>query len=239
MQDHELVEIIQKATILSISDRQFLVDTMDRLSILEKFKFKTAILDEDLKTLSTSLKLLHLKFPAAPVIKKEDEGILGKISSFFKPKVTPKLLSPSSLSNNVLMSGVQPQPLDIRSITPLVSPLQLTFAEQIALLPTDTFANINTTQLESTLQTFLERIDIVFEKVNSLECRRDCFATFMQSPLFRAYMTTAMTAIDQVEIEPRESVLDILARTNQNYLNKAQFETTSSLISHLRHVCSV
>jgi hypothetical protein len=237
MYDQDLIDLINTTTLLNNTDKDYLFHVFGQLSVLEKFKLKSSLAINDTKSILIFLQLLKLKFPIA--VKTKGNTIFDKIGEFINPTPEVKPVSESILTKSSEIGSAVPRPLVAKNKIDLIDLNSFSSLEQLLIIRPDHLFVVNKDQIELVMQRFLEKLDRMFETVSSMDFRRNWLATFLQSPLFTAYMNTGITALKNPDIEPRKIILDTLHQTNKAYLNKDQFEMASIITNHIRHLCGV
>lgn len=237
MYDQDLIDFINTTTLLNNSDKDYLFHIFGQLSTLEKFKLKSSLSINDTKSILVFLQLLKLKFPIA--VKVKGDSIFDKIGEFISPTPELKPVSESILTKSSEIGSSIPRPLVPKNKIELNDLNNFTSLEQLLIIRPEHLFVVNKDQSEIVMQRFLGKLDQMFETINSMDFRRNWLATFLQSPLFTAYINTGITALKNPDIEPRKIILDTLHQANKIYLNNSQFEMASIITNHIRHLCGV
>lgn len=237
MFDQEILANLKTTTAINSEDKFFLGEILTRLTPLEKFKLRTALNSDQTNSLLTFIQLVKLKFPQQS--KPKQTGLLGKINQLINPPKIQKIVSPSILSQPNAIGGPIPTAPQFASIPIFDKTDNFTSLSQLQTLNVSHLINSTEDQEDLALQKFLKRLDVMFDKVSDTQLKRGYLASYLQSPIFSAYLNTGMTALKHPEIEPRETILNTLHTANNNYLNKKKFEITSIITNHIRHLCGV
>jgi hypothetical protein len=96
--------------------------------------------------------------------------------------------------------------------------------------------NTNTDQV---VQRFLEYLSEMFDSIGNNAVRRAYYMNFLESPLFSAYMSSAITALKRDELQPRSIALNLLNQVNNQFLNLKQFTHAAMISNHLEESCVV
>jgi hypothetical protein len=237
MYDQDLIDFINTTTLLNNSDKDYLFHIFGQLSTLEKFKLKSSLSINDTKSILVFLQLLKLKFPIA--VKVKGDSIFDKIGEFISPTPELKPVSESILTKSSEIGSSIPRPLVPKNKIELNDLNNFTSLEQLLIIRPEHLFVVNKDQSEIVMQRFLGKLDQMFESINTMDFRRNWLATYLQSPLFTAYINTGITALKNPDIEPRKIILDTLHQANAIYLNNNQFEMASIITNHIRHLCGV
>ncbi len=237
MYDQDLIDLINTTTLLNNNDKDYLFQIFGQFSVLEKFKLKSSLSINDTKSVLTFMQLLKLKFPI--IVKPKGNSIFDKIGEFINPTPTTKPVSESLLTKSSEIGSSVPRPLVPNHSVVLNNLNDFSSLEQLLVLNPNHLIVVHEDQAEVVMQRFLTKLDQMFDTISLMDYKRNWLATFIQSPLFTTYMNTGITALKNPEIEPRKIILDTLHQANTAYLNSKQFEMTSIITNHIRHLCGV
>ena len=232
-----LISFINKTPYLSPGDKSFLVEKLPQMNPLDKLRVRNSVTSGQAPAILQVLQIMRAKFyqkeipPKPNLIEKVVQAILPP-----KPKVA---VAHSVLTQTNFLGGTIPKPIrddkvkPFNSIGELYNPVQLAFLNAKHI----TFdLNSNTEQI---IQNFLETLTEAFSKVENVDLKRCYFMNFVQSPLFKSYVNTGLTALRHPELEPAKIRLNLLYQINTNYLNNKQFQFASIICNHLRNLCGV
>lgn len=93
--------------------------------------------------------------------------------------------------------------------------------------------------VEQVLHEFFVKTEKMFRASKDIKERRDYMMTFLQSQLFTSYLNTGLTALRHPEIRPRNTILNTLHKTNDQYLSKKQFQYAALVSHHIRGLAVV
>lgn len=232
-----LVELISNTTFLSQGDIQFLLERVKDMSALEKLKLQQSLVHNQAPAILQSLQLMRAKFFEGETEKKPD--LITKITSALIPKKPKKPVSTSILTQPYYLGSEPPLAIKDTSVSSLNSlnefyhPFQLSFLNSSHI---NFSLNQNGDQIT---QSFLNKVDETFEKIESISVRRSYFMCFLQSPLFAAYMQTGLTALRHPELEPSKIILNLLYQINPSYLSNKQFSQAATISNHIRGLAGV
>ena len=171
-------------------------------------------------------------------IPKQPDAITKVINAVIPPK-PKKVISFSILGQAQLLGGPTPQAVTTDKVPVIQGLADFTHPAQLSQLqPSHVTFNIND-NTDQIIQTFIKKLDNVFEKIPSLNVRRCYFMNFLQSPLFGGYLNTGLTALRHPELEPPKIILNLLYQIDPNYLNNKQFVQAATISNHIRGLCGL
>lgn len=235
--DKQLQALIQNTPHLSAGDKSFLLEKIVMMSPLDKLKLRQSIETGVAPSILQQLQLTRAKFFDQEIPKPID-AITKVINSVMPPK-PKKVISFSVLSQPNLLGGPVPQAVTTDKVSTIQNLSQFNNPAQLSQLhPSHISFNIND-NADQTIQSFLNQLDNVFEKIPSLNIRRCYFMNYLQSPLFSGYLNTGLTALRHPELEPAKIILNLLYQIDPNYLNTNQFVQAAKISNHLRGLCGI
>jgi hypothetical protein len=231
--DIEILDLISKSTHLTDGDKSYLAEQVTKLSPIEKLKLKHSLISGSAPSILINLESIRKKFFVSETPKPVNP-ISNAITSLFKPKVST-IVSNSFLNQPVLLGGKIPHlPPVNSSIKPLNKLSEINSLDQLKILTPDLVNFTLYENIEYELQNFYHKTTELFEKINSIESRRNYFLNFLSSPLFKAYINTGLTALRHPELQPSSIILNTMYQIDSKYLNNSQFKTTSNISGSLR-----
>ena len=232
--DQALLELIQNSPILLDFEKAYLAEKIPVLGPLDKLKSKKALMANTTPEVIVKFRKTRQEFVESE--KAASEAAVKEASAkkgFFAGNKPKEILAHSILANPGILGTPTPRP-------PQVPPQPLKSLESVVnlnQLNSLTPAHVNFAAGQNAGQTirgFLDTLTREFDKIPDPFQKRNYFALFLSSPLFRAYLNTGLTALKHDEIKPRNTVLNTMQRIDPRFLNRAQFEYTAEISSGLR-----
>lgn len=234
--DQILINSIHESSFLSDSDKDFLVSRLTQMSPIEKLKLKHKIASGQIPEVLQILQQTRVQFFESEKPKEKD--LITKIAqTIFKPE-KPKPVSTSLLASPQLLGTNPPQPIIQRSAPNFGNLSEFQSLEQLFLL-NNNHLTLEIANWEQIFNTFLTKLETLFEKCGGVAIQRNYFMTFLQSPLFGNYINTGLTALRHPELQPTTIILNILYQIDNKNLNGNQFKFAALLCNHLRSLCSL
>jgi hypothetical protein len=237
MQKHqEIIDLINKSTILNNGDKEFMVEMIDTLSPLERLKLEGSLMSNTAPDLLNTINMMRASFFKQETAPKPD--FITKMVQKLSPPPMRKILSHSVLNQPAYLGGQLPQPYKAPHVNFPTLAEFVNLAELNSLTPHHVIFNLNDNS-DQVITQFYQKLDHLFEPIVDVTVRRAYFMMFLQSPLYACYMDTGMTALRHPEITPASIVLNRLQQIHPKYLNTKQFQIASKICAHLRILCSI
>ena len=233
--DQALLELIQNSPILLDFEKAYLAEKIPVLGPLDKLKSKKALMANMTPEVILKFRKTRQEFVEAEKAESEAQAkAAANKQGFFAATPKPKeILAHSILANSGIIGTPSPRP-------PQVPPQPISSLEGVASLNqlnslTPQHVNFGVgLNGGQTVRKFLEVVGGEFDKIPDPFQKRNYFALFLASPLFRAYLNTGLTALKHQEIKPRNTVLNTMQRIDPRFLNRTQFEYAAEISSGLR-----
>ncbi len=233
--NQQLTQLINQTQFLSIGDKDFLFEKMTEMTSLEKLKLQTQLERGEAPAILQSLQSLRGKFFESEKPPRQPDIITKAIQKIF-PKPQPKPISLSVLAQEQVLGGPIAQPI-ISGKSPILKRLnEFTDLEQLIQINVQHVTFDLNQNIEQNMHIFLMKLDELFTKVDNVVMRRNYYMNFVQSPLFKGYLHTGLTAFRHPELEPRKIALNLLYQINTNYQNNQQFRQAAIISSHIRRL---
>jgi hypothetical protein len=233
LNDQAIIEMIRKSPILMEPEKNYLIDKVLVMGPLDKLKTKKALTTNTTPDLVLEFrKTAHVFIDKEQEEQKKSEQLANK-SMFGKSNEPRIIVAHSLLSQPTLLGGPTPAPapsapIRITSLDDIKEPYQLN-----SLIPEIVSYGINENG-EQSIRNFLEKMEIKITAIPDISIKRNMFALFLQSPLFRVYINTGITALKHPEIKPKNTVLNTMQKIDGRFMNRSQFELTTLISSGLR-----
>ncbi len=234
--DQAIIDLIQKSPILVDPEKGYLIDKIPAMGPLQKLKTK-----KNLVMNTTPDLILEFRKTRAKFIKQEkaSQAKPAESGGFFKPKPEEKkIVSSSVLGNPRLLGGPSPKPArlqfkQLRSLADVSDPTSLN-----SLIPPHVSFSINENG-DQKIHSFIEKISEQLSTLQNPNEKRNYLALYLQSPLFRAYSHTGLTALKHPEIKPANTILNTIQKIDRRFLNRKQFEYASEITNAIRTNCGL
>lgn len=240
--DNLLITSIKSTTILSTTEKEFVLTRLTKFDHLDKFKLKRYLLINDERTVKEIYRSIRDK------IIREEAGIQflesqkgGNKNQKLVEKLTPKPdtrnvpVASSVLSDIDYLGHEIPLPPQVRG-EPFKELVFFSSLNQLSLLESSHVTFSLDDNAIVLVQKFLNRLTELFGREVELKDKRSYFRLFMRSPLFNCYLNTGITALRHKEIEPRKIVLNLIYQTDPIYLNYNQFEYIAIISNHIKEL---
>jgi len=233
----EIRNLINQSNFLSIGDKDFLLDQITKMSPVDKLQLKHSLSIGQAPRLLETLQKMRAKFMASENPKAP--GLIDKIvQTVFKP-ATPRVISSSILNQTQLIGQTPPQAPTLGRIPTLNRLNEFTLLEQLNQLSVAHIISNTSENADQVIHQFFEKLDQLFNKVNSLITRRGLFMLFLESPMFGSYMNTGLTALRHPELQPTSIILNTLYQIDGKHLNNKQFSQAASISNYIRTLCGL
>lgn len=233
----EIRSLINNSSFLSPGDKDFLITKLEKMSPVDKLQLKHSLSIGQAPRLLDTLQKMRSKFMATESPKTPD--IITKIvQTVFKP-TPPKIISASILNQPHLIGSQAPTAPPIGRIPTLNRLSEFSQLEQLNQLSTVHINSNNGENADQIIRQFFDKLDNLFDKINSLITRRNVFMLFLESPLFGAYMNTGLTALRHPELQPSSIILNTLYQIDAKHMNNKQFNQAASISSYVRTLCGL
>ena len=232
--------LIAQSNFISESDKSFLIANLDGMKPLDRLQLEQTLMSGMVPESLQQIARLRQQFMAkeAP---KGNPDIITKFIQSVAPPAQKVLLSQSILLKPHLSGTPTPQPF-VPNPMPAVIPSLTQFNhlnQLITLNPAHVTFGVSD-PIEQIINDFLSKIDKMFGTLPDMITKRSYLMSFMQSMLFRIYLSTGETALRHPELQPRSVALNQMYQIdNRKYLNKNQFQYTSRIINHLRSLVAL
>jgi len=235
-----LENLITQSGFISDIDKTFLISNILEMSPLDKLHLEQTLLSGMVPESLQHIAQLRQQFLSKEIPKK-DSDVLSKLIQKVAPSAPKVLISQSILLKPNFSGSPVPHP-----VTPNPMPAMITNLTQfsnltqlITLNPAHVTFGVNDPS-EQIINDFLKKLDAMFSTLQDMVIKRSHLMSFMQSILFKIYLGTGETALRHPELQPRSIALNQMYQIdNRKYLNKAQFQLTSRITSHLRNLCAL
>lgn len=232
-----LNKLIVDTPFLSNGDKDFLIQKLPNLSPLERLKLQQSLSHGQAPNILQSLQIIRARFFNSEAPKKPD--LLSQVASAIFPKKPKKVLANNILNQPQIIGGPVPQFVKVANVQPLRSLGEFYHPFQLGMLsPNHLNFGLNDSS-EIIVQSFLTKLDQIFDKIENINLRRGYFMNFVQSPLFNSYLNTGLTGLRHPELQPSNIVLNLLYQINTTYLNNKQFKAAAVICNHLRSIASL
>lgn len=239
--DNTMIRLIEQTPYLNPADKNFLVETLPQMQPLEKMRLRSSLMAGELPSILQSLQIAKASFfeKQKQENPKKSNNFLNKVSSVLHPKIQPKIISKSILTDPKLLGSSAPQAIKDQNPKPLVTLNDFYHPAQLSFLNSNHIGFGLDVNSEQILHDFLDKLTKVFDSIENVNLKRGYFMNFIQSPLFSSYINTAITALRHPELEPRNIALNLLNQINPNYLSNRQFQIAALISNHLRNLCGI
>lgn len=235
-----LHQLITQSGFISDSDKSFLILKLIEMNPLDKLHLEQNLLSGMVPESLAAIARLRQQFMKTEGPKKAPDPITKFIQSV-APQAAKVLLSQSILLKPHLSGTPAPQP-HIPNPTPAVIPnlVQFNNINQLVILnPAHLTFGVND-PVDQIINDFMKKLDAMFGALPDMVTKRSYLMMFMQSMLFRIYLSTGETALRHPELQPRAIALNQMYQIdNRKYLNKNQFQYTARIVSHIRALCAL
>jgi len=231
----ELKQRILNSSHLAKTDKDFLIASLPQLNKLELLKLEQNLIAGNKPILLNQLDLIKQKYYQS-LPKQTGSDPISKFVEKFVPKKEKKPLSYSIFSKPALLGSATPKAINTnapqpRSLQEFTDPAQLKYLHPIMI------DDLGQDGFEQKFSQFFSKIGDQFGQIDDILTRRNYFLTYMQSPLFSAYVSSGLTALKHEELKPRKISLNLLYQIDQRYLNSRQFKNAALLTNHLKTLC--
>lgn len=223
---------------LTDKEKTFLISSLPQLDKLETLKLTQNLASGNVPFLLKQVSWIKNQYQSELDKEKPSTDPISKIvRNIFPPKerkpVSFSLFSkPDRLGSKPSVAITSPAPA-ITSLLEITDPAQLKYISPLMI------DDIENTNFQQELIRFLKKCELLFQKIDSIETKRNYFLTYMKSPLFSSYISTGLTAMKHDELKPRKISLNLLYQIDSKYLNSKQFKIASQITSHLREIVSL
>jgi hypothetical protein len=232
--------LIAQSNFISDSDKAFLIANLDGMKPLDRLQLEQTLMSGMVPESLQQVARLRQQFMAKEAPKASPD-IITKFIQSVAPPAQKTMLSQSVLLKPHLSGTPTPQPF-VPNPMPAVIPSLAQFTglnQLITLNPAHVTFGVND-PVEQIINDFLNKIDKMFSTLPDMITKRSYLMSFMQSLLFRIYLSTGETALRHPELQPRSVALNQMYQIdNRKYLNKNQFQYTSRIINHLRSLAAL
>ena len=232
--------LIFQSNFISDTDKAFLHNNLAQMKPLDKLQLEQTLMSGMVPESLQQVARLRQQFMAKEAPKASPD-IITKFIQSVVPPAQKVLLSQSILLKPHLSGTPTPQPF-VPNPMPAVIPSLTQFNnlnQLITLNPAHVTFGVSD-PIEQTINDFLAKIDKMFSSLPDMITKRSYLMSFMQSMLFRIYLSTGETALRHPELQPRSVALNQMYQIdNRKYLNKNQFQYTSRIINHLRSLAAL
>jgi hypothetical protein len=170
---------------------------------------------------------------------KQDDGLLGKLQGIFQNNKPPEPVTQSIMTQPQILGGPAVQPVRNQPVGPLNTLEDFTHPAQLSQLHARHITFDLNTNTDQVVQRFLDYLSDMFNSIENTTVRRAYYMNFLESPLFSAYMSSAITALKRDELQPRSIALNLLNQVNNQFLNLKQFSHAAMISNHLRNLCGI
>ncbi len=235
-----LQNLITQSGFIADTDKGFLIRNLDSMKPLDRLQLEQSLMGGMVPESLQQVARLRQKFIAKEAPKAAPDMLTKFIQSVAPP--APKVLLSQSILLKPHQSGTptptpfvpNPVPGTITNLSQFSSLNQL-----ITLSPAHVSFSVND-PIEQIINEFLEKVDKMFVTLPDMVTKRSYLMSFMQSILFRIYLSTGETALRHPELQPRSVALNQMFQIdNRKYLNKNQFQFTSKIVNHLRSLAAL
>lgn len=236
--DQTIVELIQKSPILMGPEKNYLIDKVPAMGPLDKLKTKKNLMMNTTPELILEFRKTREKFIENEK-KGQAEANQDQSNKFFQAKPKPKkVISHSILGNPGFLGGPSPRPksqpfLQTKTLNDIKNPNQLN-----SLIPPHVSFSINENSKQM-VRIFVDKITGQIKSLQSPNEKRNYLALYLQSPLYRAYINTGLTALKHPEIKPANTILNTIQKIDRRFLNRKQFELASEITQAIRTSCGL
>jgi hypothetical protein len=180
----------------------------------------------------------HVPGQQASSADEKEGGLLNKIQNVFGKK-DPSPVTQSIMTQPQILGGPAVQPVRNQQVSALYRLEDFSHPAQLSQLQARHISFDINTNGDQVIQKFLEYLSDMFDSISSNTMRRSYYMNFLESPLFSAYMSSAITALKRDELQPRSIALNLLNQVNGQFLNLKQFTHTAQISNHLRNLCGL
>lgn len=249
-------KIIDFSGFITNQEKEFLLANLERLSPLEVLKIKRSILAKSREEFENEYKKVFSRISenriakvivesqpllrADPVDDKivESEKNIKEIKNT-APNNQSKVLMSESLLLNEFHLGHGKVSAIIKTADKLTSLHTITSLDQLHQISIKHIDFGLDDNAEQQIQLFFQEIKKLFLAVDDIEVKRSYLLTFLQSPLFGAYLNTGLTALQHPEIKPSAIILNTLHKNNEQYLSKKQFQYAALITGQIRKLAYI
>lgn len=233
--DQNIIDLIQKSPFLMDPEKQYLIEKVPVMGPLDKLKTKKSLMGNTTPDLILEFRNTRAKFienerrmnPEPP----DPNSLQARVFGVKPPQKV--ILSHSILGQPQFLGTPAPRPQPI-------PPIRSTKFEEItelfhlnSLTPDHVTFSINDNG-EQIVRNFLIELEQKMVLLENPYQKRNVFALFLASPLFKLYLNTGITALKHPEIKPKNTILNTMQKIDRRFLNRSQFEYTSMLTSGIR-----
>ena len=232
--------LITQSGFISDTDKGFLISKIPEMNPLDKLQLEQNLLSGMVPESLQQIARMRQLFMKTEGPKRAPDPISKFIQTVAPP--APKVLLSQSILLKPNMSGTPAPTPYVPNPAPAVIPNLSQFNninQLIVLNPAHLTFGVND-PVDQIINDFLKKLDAMFAALPDMVTKRSYLMTFMQSMLFRIYLSTGETALRHPELQPRAIALNQMYQIdNRKYLNKNQFQYTSRIVSHLRALCAL
>jgi len=235
-----LQTLIGESSFISDTDKGFLIRNLDSMKPLDRLQLEQSLMSGMVPESLQQVARLRQKFIAKEAPKAAPD-MLTKFIQSVSPAAPKVLLSQSILLKPHQSGTPTPTPFVPNPIpAPIANLMQFSSLNQlITLSPAHVSFGVSD-PIEQIINDFLSKIDKMFAALPDMVTKRSYLMSFMQSILFRIYLSTGETALRHPELQPRSVALNQMFQIdNRKYLNKNQFQYTSKIVNQIRSMAAL